>query len=132
MGQPFGVGDIGLAAGDVFDVVGVDHPDAQAGVLQMGKDALPVDAGALQDDELNAPLSHVSKVMVRLIRRQSEEAVSQESNDEAILAAYRRYPNTQSMLRAAGMGTTVFDSDCATMDGFIRLMAEMGLSVEVR
>ena len=34
LGQPFAVGDIGLAAGDVLDMVGVDHPDAQAGFFQ--------------------------------------------------------------------------------------------------
>ena len=57
LGQPFGIGDIGLAAGDVFDVMGIDHPHGQSGVLQMGVDALPVDAGALQDDEFDAVLT---------------------------------------------------------------------------
>jgi len=36
--------------------VGIDHPSSDAGVLQMGVDALPVDAGALHDHELDLQL----------------------------------------------------------------------------
>jgi len=55
-GQPLAVGHVGLAPGDVLDHVGVDDPGRDAGVLQMGVHALPVDAGALHHHQLHAQL----------------------------------------------------------------------------
>ncbi|CQR35911.1 hypothetical protein THICB6_240011 [Thiomonas arsenitoxydans] len=42
-----------------FERVEDDHPGGDADVLQVSVDALPVDAGALHDDELNLQLGHL-------------------------------------------------------------------------
>jgi hypothetical protein len=55
-GQPFGVEHVGLATGHMLDEMGIDHPGRDARVLQVGVDALPVDAGALHDHELDLQL----------------------------------------------------------------------------
>ena len=55
-GQPLAVGHVGLATGHVLDPVRVDDPGGDAGVLQVGVHALPVDAGALHDRQFDVQL----------------------------------------------------------------------------
>jgi len=52
-GQPFRVEHVGLAAGHMLDEVVIDHSRRDAGILQVGEHALPVDAGALHDHQLH-------------------------------------------------------------------------------
>ena len=55
-GQPLRVEHVGLAPGHMLDEMGVDDPSLNAGILQVGVHALPVDAGALHDRQLHAQL----------------------------------------------------------------------------
>ena len=51
--DPLGVLDVGLAAGDLLELVGVDQHDLEA-ALQEVEDRLPVDAGGLHGDVADA------------------------------------------------------------------------------
>ena len=50
LGDPDGVGDVGLAAGDVAQVAGVEEPAFDV-VLEEVEDRLPVDPGRLHPDQ---------------------------------------------------------------------------------
>ena len=52
-GQPLRVEHVGLAAWHMLDEMRIDHPGLNAGVLQVREHALPVDAGALHDHQLD-------------------------------------------------------------------------------
>lgn len=111
-----------------FDV-GIQHPESIPDLSRaeigwnvvLGVVGVDASSGRIFGIRVLTLSSHVSRVMARLIRRQSEEAVTLESNDKAILAAYRYYPSTQSMLKSAIMGKAGFDPDCTTVDGIIRV-----------
>jgi hypothetical protein len=53
LGQPFGVGHVSLTSGYTLDVVGIDHPGRNASGREARKHALPINAGALQDDQFD-------------------------------------------------------------------------------
>ena len=53
LGDPLGVLDVGLAAGDLLDVLGVDQHHLEA-ALQQVEDRLPVDAGRFHGDVADA------------------------------------------------------------------------------
>jgi len=52
--QPLSVLDVGLAAGDAFDVAGIDEADLDVGFLKKVVERDPVVAGAFHGDGLNA------------------------------------------------------------------------------
>ncbi|MDX6666752.1 MAG: hypothetical protein QOK04_132 [Solirubrobacteraceae bacterium] len=57
--QPLGIGEIGLAAGDLLDVPRVAQPHGEA-ALQRVEHGLPVHAGGLHRHELNLPVCQPS------------------------------------------------------------------------
>src|SRR5215218_3812392 len=61
LAEPLGVLDVGLAAGHVLDVLGVDEPELEV-VLEQVVDGLPVDAGGLHRNVRDAePLEPVAQ-----------------------------------------------------------------------
>lgn len=52
--QPLAIAQVGFAAGEVFDVAGIDEFDGQAGALQDLEEGNPIDAGGFHDDSVNA------------------------------------------------------------------------------
>jgi hypothetical protein len=64
--QPFRVVDVGLAAGHLLDVLGIDHPCPDTDLLQSGIGALEVTAGTLHDHDVGGkardPLGHGASV----------------------------------------------------------------------
>jgi hypothetical protein len=64
--QPFRVVDVGLAAGHLLDVLGIDHLCPDTDLLQSGIGAFPVDASALHDHGIGGkardPLGHGASV----------------------------------------------------------------------
>src|SRR5512135_3862041 len=65
LGDPLAVLDVGLATGDLFDVMGVDQDDREPR-LQEVKDGLPVRAGRLHRDHVDPlgsqPIGEVQEV----------------------------------------------------------------------
>ena len=59
VGQPLGIGEIGLASGDFLDVPRVAQPDGES-PLQRVEHGLPIDAGGLHRDELHVTVRQPS------------------------------------------------------------------------
>ena len=68
LADPLGVRDVGLAPGDVAQVMRVEQPALEA-ILERLKDSLPVHAGGLHPDRRDAALTEP-----RAQRRQPRQA----------------------------------------------------------